>query len=111
MLSVHRRTAPVVRTSLHRRSPRIPGLFGSALGRQGIEGLPAPADAVAVAATAEEFAAATAALLYDTERRRRLGGRALHVFRERLSWDVSTRAAGFGSVIVDAGAPHSEAIR
>jgi glycosyltransferase involved in cell wall biosynthesis len=78
---------------------------------KGIEGLPAPADAVAVAATAEEFATATAALLYDADRRRRLGGRALHVFRERLSWDVATRSVGFGSVIVDAGAPHSEATR
>jgi glycosyltransferase involved in cell wall biosynthesis len=77
---------------------------------KGVEGLPAPADAVVVAAGPAEFAAATASLMLDAERRRVVGARALQVFREHLSWDVAARAVAAGSVIGGAGAALSPAI-
>lgn len=76
---------------------------------KGIEGLPAPPDAVIVAPDAGSFAAATASLLVDPARRLGLGARALDVFRNRLSWDVASRAVGVGSVIGEAGVPHAPA--
>jgi glycosyltransferase involved in cell wall biosynthesis len=69
---------------------------------KGVEGLPAPPDAVVAAAAPAEFAAATASLMLDAERRQDLGSRALQVFREQLSWDVAARAVATGSVIGDA---------
>jgi glycosyltransferase involved in cell wall biosynthesis len=76
---------------------------------KGVEGLPAPADAVVVAAGPAEFAAATASLMLDPARRRVVGARALQVFREHLTWEVAARAVAEGSVIGAAGAVRSAA--
>jgi glycosyltransferase involved in cell wall biosynthesis len=70
---------------------------------KGIEGLPAPPDAVAIAGDPEAFAAAATALLLDGDRRRAMGRRALEVFGDRLSWDVVARGVAADSVIGAAG--------
>ena len=71
---------------------------------RGVEGLPAPAGAVAISDEPREFAATVAALLVDGARRHALGTRALAVFAERLSWDVAGRTVAARSVIAG-GAP------
>ena len=76
---------------------------------KGVEGLPAPADAVLIAAGPAEFAAATASLMLDPARRRVMGARALQLFREHLTWEVAARAVAEGSVIDAAGAVRSAA--
>jgi polysaccharide biosynthesis protein PslH len=64
-----------------------------------IEGLPREPGAAVIAADPDAFAAETAALLVDRDRRRALGARALEVFRERLTWDVAARAVAARSLV------------
>jgi polysaccharide biosynthesis protein PslH len=78
---------------------------------KGIEGLPGPLDVAALADDAATFAAATAALLLDSGCRQVMGGRALEVFRERLSWDVAVRTVTSRSVVAEAGRAGASAAR
>jgi glycosyltransferase involved in cell wall biosynthesis len=71
---------------------------------KGIEGLPTPPDAVAIADDPAAFARAAAALLIDGARRHALGTRALAVFAEQLSWEVAARVVATRSMIA-ASAP------
>jgi polysaccharide biosynthesis protein PslH len=78
---------------------------------KGVEGLPGSRDVAAIADDAATFAAATAALLLDSGRRQVMGGRALEVFRERLSWDVAVRTVTSRSVVAEAGRAGASAAR
>ena len=69
---------------------------------KGVEGLPASRDVAGLADDAATFAATTAALLLDPERRREMGGRALELFRARLSWEVDARTVTACSVVAGA---------
>jgi polysaccharide biosynthesis protein PslH len=78
---------------------------------KGVDGLPARLDVATLADDAATFAAATAALLLDAERRRVMGGRALEVFRERLSWDVAVRTVTSRSLVAEPGRAGASAAR
>jgi glycosyltransferase involved in cell wall biosynthesis len=69
---------------------------------KGLEGLPCVAGTVAVADTANEFAARVQGLLTDAERRRAMGAAAIEVFRQQLSWEVVRRTVSAASIVAGA---------
>jgi hypothetical protein len=66
---------------------------------KGVEGLPWNDGAVAVADGAEAFATRLIDLMRDAERRRSMGGTALTLFRQRLTWEVARRTVAAGSIV------------